>query len=1052
MFERVAKYMDALHYFHYGQLVHHGEATGEQRVLAKSSGITDKFVNLVLETAKVPALPDSTGVSWGMLRTKRGQPLTFARAEQSQSGVVTYQFIEMPTESVRELAGNLQALSKYLTAPLASYSMLGDALKPITIAESTLSTDQQVDSLLNLMSYARNNTRNIEPLVGAVVSGTPLIVINAPKDGDTRLEFVQGLLMLLPASTRLGVTFLMHTTPDSDLKAQIMFMESAEESDDVVIYDWESGKASGKKIANDYSRFVTSQMRLDPEMVTRETQKLTRTAGWRFNNGDNLATALDYASHRAKVDQSLENGMPVEVASVAKILAEDPTLTDEQRLMYSRHLINFSLALDDLQYVDSVTATMHQNPELEQEVHKYMADALEKGHGSVIFETLVRWQENPFSPTGAQWQDMLAKSALSELDELIANQDIDLISDYLDDIKRLGAQATPIIGRVIDRVLPFTEKDPSIPTKILLLAIRNLEGVKLEALLNSARFIRPQPTDVKRMLALFSQPERKAPPGTLIRAVQSIPENERATALIIFVKQAASNQRFDLIDERVLSQIVKALNNNPMLLDAQTITKMVESIQINTLKSMKRPAPRLLLQLLLITRNYDLLSIMMTAQSRDVYGSKDQIGFIQSIQETFSKTNMSAKDAMQAISALESNDIGEIPLTAAILGSLEGTNWSAELRPLADRAMQDVAESQRVLEVLPSQSIYSLLQFCARQGDAKRLRIATRVMGSCAAYDGSKVGLTAVNHAYKMLESSKRTQPFAIEVIRQYVREANEKPARHMIKFYGDRLGVEVANKLQLSYQFSELMAHMDWLTYASSLQIAVDTLQAAVEAYYNPSAKSDLSDVRILAGDFRRNLSTGQNRDLSQEFKELAAALVTLGQRHEKRSSSSDKYNEAIAKGTQDPRSALDVYRAIGGYLLEHTLHPFRTKAGEAQYPLGNFTSEELLINVTITSSLISDATNADFSKRHIWVQSALIDEVKSQTSTLMGNNTNTLRQMGRNWQRLADLIIHIVDSGDNKIVEDNDPKGRGPKLDKLETTPNNVLEFFRALGGYLG
>ena len=73
--------MDALHYFHYGQLIHHGEAKGDMRVLAKSSGISEDFINLALETAKVPALPDSMGISWGMLRTKRGQALTFARAE-----------------------------------------------------------------------------------------------------------------------------------------------------------------------------------------------------------------------------------------------------------------------------------------------------------------------------------------------------------------------------------------------------------------------------------------------------------------------------------------------------------------------------------------------------------------------------------------------------------------------------------------------------------------------------------------------------------------------------------------------------------------------------------------------------------------------------------------------------------------------------------------------------------------------------------------------------------------------------------------------------------
>ncbi|GAB5492371.1 MAG: hypothetical protein Phog2KO_25860 [Phototrophicaceae bacterium] len=1041
--------MDALHYFHYGQLVHHGEAKGDMRVLAKSSGISEDFINLALETAKVPALPDTVGVSWGMLRTRRGQPLIFARAEENDAGILIYQFIEMPTDAVRELAGNLAILSDYLTTPLPSYAMLGEALAPITLGEDvSLSVDEQVDSLLNLMSYARNNTRNIEPLVGTIISGTPLLIINAPKDGDVRAEFIQGLLMLLPPSTRLGVTFLLHSTPETDLKAQIKFMETLEENDNQVVYDWETGKVSGKEIKNDYSRFVTSQMRLDPELVTRETFKLTKTAGWRFNNGDNLATALDYASHRAKVDQSLENGMPVEVSSVAKILSEDPTLSDEQRMMYSRHLINFSLALDDLQYVDSITATMHQHPELEDEVHKYMAKALDAGQGAIIFETLVRWQENPFSPTGAKWQEMLSKSALLELDELIENQDIEVISEYLDDIKLLGSQASPIIGRVIDRVLPFTERDPSIPTKILLLAIRNLDDTKLQALMSTSRFIRPLPTDVKRMLVLFSQRDRKAPPGALFRAVQSIPENERTVALITFVKQAYSNQRIDLIDERVLAELVKVLNINPMLLDRRTVMGIVESIQINTLSTMKRPAPRLLLQLLLITRSYNLLDVMIVAQSRDIYGASDQSSLIKSVQETFSKTTLSASDAMEAIEALEKKDMGKVLLTVAILGALEGTSWSSELKPLADKVMKDVANSQRLLDVLPSQSIYSLLQFCARQGDAKRLRIAARVMGSCAAYDKSKVGLRAANHAYKMLYSSKRTRPYAIEVIRQYVREAEEKPAHHMIKFYGDRLGADIAKKLQLSYEFSNLMARMDWLTYSTSLQITVDLLQSLVEAYAKPNARPNLGDARLLTEHFRKNLSLGEQRNLSKELRRLAHAIVVLGQRHDRRSSSSDRYNEAIANGSHDPRSSLDVYRSVGGYLLGNTVHPLRIRDGNAQKPLGDFSSDDLLINITIASSVLNEAINARPSSRNMWTHDALVDEVKSQVSTLIGKDTNDLRQMGRSWQRLADLIIYISKNGDTKVIESRNAKGR--KLDKLEREPESVLELMRFVYGY--
>lgn len=1040
--------MDALQYFHYGQLVHNGEIKGNPRVLAKSSGIKDDFVKLVLETAKVAPLSGTTGVSWGMLRTRRGKPLTFARAEEDVSGAITYQFIQMPADTVRELAGNLSALSKYLTSPLPAYAMLGDELSPIAPENIILTTEEQVDSLLDLMSYTRNNTRNIEPLVAALVSGTPLIVINAPHDGDMRLGFIQGLLTLLPASTRLGVTFLSHALPDSDVKAQIMFMESAPDAENQVVYDWNTGSVSGKEVKNEYSRFVTSQMRLDPELVTRETEKLTITAGWRFNSGDNLSKALNYASHRAKVDQSLESGMPVEVSSVATILLDDPTLSDAQRLMYSRHLINFSLALDDLQYVDSITATLNQDKEIEAEVLKYMSNALDNGQGAIIFETLVRWQENPFSPTGPKWQQMLAKAALSELDELIEDQDAEMISDYLDDIQQLGRQATPIIGRVIDRILPLADRDPTIPTKILLLAMRNLDDTKLQALMSTSRFVRPLPSDVKRLLALFSQRDHTPPPGTLIRAVQSIPETERTSALIVFVKQAYGNKRIDLIDERVLNELVKALNVNPVLIDGHLLTGIAEAIQTTTLSRMKRPAPRLILQLLLLSQNYVALDTLMIAQSRDIYGAEGQREYVKSIQDTFAKTHIPASDVLDAISVMEQMELNSIPIAAATFGALEGTGWSSELKALADKTMKEVADNHRLLEALPPGSIHSLLQYTARLGDPRRLRIASRIMGSCAANDRGKEGLKAANHAYKMLESNDRTRSFAIEVIRQYVRESEEKPARHMIKFYGDRLGADVARKLQLSYEFSNLMARMDWLTYADSLQLTVDMLQAAVNAYEKRDSRPNLGDTRLLVDRFRKQMSIGQQRELGEEFRKFAHAIVVLGQRHDRRSSNSDKHNMSIAQGKSDPRSVLDVYRAGGGYLLGKNAYPFRVSEGVASKPLGEGNPEDLFINISIASSLLDEATNARPSSRDMWTNDALVDEIDSQTATLIGDGAKQLQQMGRNWQRLADLVIHITKSGDAKIIEANNSRGR--KLDKLESAPENTLELLRFIYGH--
>lgn len=1041
--------MEALQYFHYGQLVHHGEPKGDERVLAKSSGISDEFIQLALETAKIPAKPNTTGISWGVLRTKRGQPLIITRAEKGEAGQITYQFIEAPTSILRELASNFKALSAYLSDPLPVYAMLGDSLSAIELNDIKQTTEEQVDNLLDLLSYAHNNTRYIQPLIEAVISSKPLVITHAPESSEERMGFVQGLLTLLPSSTRFGITILLHNVPDSGFSAQIMFMEDVPEKLHAIVYNWESGQISSKETHGEYSRFIVSQMRLDPELVIRETEKLTPTAGWRFNSGDNLAEALDYASHRSKLDQSIKSGMPVEVFAIAKVLSHDPTLNDEQRLMYSRHLINFSLALQNLSHIDAITATMNSNKELENEVYQYMSKALEEGQGAIIFETLVRWRDNPFSPHGPKWSQLLAKSALAELDSLIADQDAETISDYLDDIQKLGIQAEPIVTRVIERVLPLVSRNPELPPKLMFIAITMLDDDKLQKLMSSSRFIQLLSDDVKRLLALLSQPERKAPRHSLMRAVNSVDESVRDTALIAFTKLAYNNQRIDLIDEQALDALIQALNKNKSALDTNTILEITNTVHDN-LTFLPKPAPRLLLQLYLMTENYESLVHAMIIQSRDIYGAGNQIDYIQSVEDTFAKTKLTPEEARHAIAELEEQKIGDIALIAAMLGVLEGTQWHSDLQYLATRIMQELSNDLHVLEMLPSKTTFSLLQYQARQGDMHRLRVAARVTGSCASFDFGKAGMTVANNAYKLLDSNDRTRPVALEVVHQYIRECDEKPARHFIKIYGERLGNDIAKKLQLSYEFSNLMARMDWMSYLNSLQITINLLQSAVDAYQNKNNQPNLGDVRLLIANVGRDTNIATHKKLSNELRRLAHNIVILGQRHERRGSDSDRHIEGIVKGSNDPRSTLDVYRSAGGHLLNKKVHPFRTKDGNSHHPLGEMSSEDLIDQIGLASELLHQAANARPSSRDMWTYTAIVDEIDSQTSALLDDHTDDLRQMGRNWQRLADLIIYIYKNSNTKIIEAGN--ARGKRLDILEAQPENALELFRFIYGHFG
>jgi uncharacterized ubiquitin-like protein YukD len=1036
-----------LEYFYYGQLVHHGEPTGEERILARSANITDEQIKLALRYGSVPPLTDTVGVAWGIVRTQRGQPFVLGRHEHNTSGVLSRQFVLVPSALLRQIAGNIQLLQAYLTEPIPTYTMLGDTLAPLEMrTDAPPTSDERVDALLDLLSYARNNTRNIQPLISTVVNGKQLAIIKAPKDGATRAGFVQGLLTLLPSSTRFGVTFLLHATPDSSLRAQIMFMDSPPDNSEIIVYDWETGEASGGITPNSYSKFIISQMRLDPELVTRETDKLTPTAGWRFNNGANLEQALDYASHRMKVDQSILNGLPIEVPTVAKILAEDPTLSDSLRLAYARHLLNFTIALDELEHLDAVTATMHQHPEIEDEVYNEFVIALADGKGSLIFETLVRWKDNPFSPHGPKWVQLMQTAAMAEIEELVGEQDTASISEYLDDVQLLGNDAKLMVPRLIDRIAPLADRNPEIPPKLLLLAFQHLDEGRINALLKSARFVRPLPRNVKRLLALFSQKDRTAPKNVILQAVASVPPPARDAAMLQFAKMSFMNDRLELIDENVLKELTRVVVDDHYDSEREDVAKLALAVNEKTVAKLARPAPRYVLQLILAAERHDVLAKTMIAQSRDVYKADGQADYVRSVHQTFARTKLKNKQLLHAIEMLVKNGLTGVPMIAATCGALENSNYSDEWDTQAHEAMVELDLHPLYVEVMPASVVMSLIKYQLRQGDETAIRLAARLSGSCNAYKHPREGLNATNQAYKLLHSHPRGRSFSLEVVRQFVREADEKAAQHMIKVFTERLGKETGDKLQLSYEFSNLLGRTDLLTYAADLQITIDMLQSLVESY--DKRVPEFNIVREIIEDIRNYTDIGTHRAMAKNMRQMAHDIVILGDRHSRRSSAGERFFERLARGEQDPKSILDVYRAAGGYLLSRRIHPMHLQDNDATLPFGIKDIDDLIAHVNIASVLIHQAVTARPNSRDQWTFAMIADEMGSQTKALVGNHRDELRQMGRNWQRLQDLIIKIHADSDVKVIEQNHNLGR--KLDIQDAVPKDVMQLFRFTYGF--
>jgi hypothetical protein len=187
----------------------------------------------------------------------------------------------------------------------------------------------------------------------------------------------------------------------------------------------------------------------------------------------------------------------------------------------------------------------------------------------------------------------------------------------------------------------------------------------------------------------------------------------------------------------------------------------------------------------------------------------------------------------------------------------------------------------------------------------------------------------------------------------------------------------------------------------------------------------------------------------MGDNLRRVAHDMVILGEQHNRRSKNDETYIRAIVSGDKQPQSILDVMRVAGGYLIDENVHPFRLKEKEdVSKPFGSLQPDSHPKRVVAMKRILHAATTSRPTSRHVWTGEAIADEINSRVQSLPGSGLDTLlKQTGRDWQRLADLIAHIVETSDTDVIQSDNSTGR--KLDKQAVQPQSPLALLRFMYG---
>lgn len=1044
-----------LEHFYYGQPVQYGRPSGQPQLLASSSGINPKMVEHAVGRVSLPPLLTSPNGSWALVRGKsRQMPFLLVQAQQGNVGQMLEHYIVATPDVLKSYGGNLQGLKVLVQDQLPSFEQVGSQIPPIEMPQGEpLSVDEQIDDILELMTITSNRTNLIEPLLAAIIQGTQLIVQAAPDSLDERIQFIEGLLALLPPSARFGVTFTTHSLPSTDVDVQIRFFSDGFPPDKTTVFNWGTKAVFGEQLQDDYSRFVISQLRLDAELVIQQNTKMTTIAGWRLNEDEKLSDALSYASKRLRLDEALAHGQPVDKDEVAKVLAEDPTLTDEMRVQYARHLINFSLAMEDMQHAEPVAILLHKYPELSRAVLQQMIEAMDEGQGWLIYDTLVNWISNPLGPTGREWVDLTHRAALSLLKDLVADNDIDEINVLLTDMQTAspGVDIGRIVPQVIQTLAGISQQDAHVAENLFILAVRYLDAKDFVALMNTEKFRARLAPEITRVWgAIVSEEMNTLLPGAILELARSFGDVLEPMMVVRFSELAAMANHYDLIDLPTLERLIRVIRSPERGLYVKRIVTVAHMMDESYLSALGQPGTRYILQIYLAAGEYLTLGKQMLKQSVTLYPGDLQTEYLKMIERLFGGTPVAPAEVPLVVRDIEQAGIKSVPLLVATMGLLHTQEeGSPEIDVIAASAARQLIEEPRYLDVMPPESILRLLGYYSRRKDTEGMALAAKMVPLAATYHGTN-GIRMLAEMYKQMNWDEASRQVALQMLRTFIRQSDSEIVEKAIPYFGKELGTSIKTALEVTPVFHQFVDGVDILEYAHRTHAAAALLFVSARMYADGKQTLQPGGIVAMLDALPGGLSLQERRALAESISSFGSSIIQLGRQFRAgRARDENRHITQLLKGEGDPRSILDVLYVMSGYFSRGRRLTTDVTPPEENNPFAGYTAQTLMEDVLAADALFKAAQSVFPTNKPVKLTN---NEVREETNSLVNSLTvevdrEVLRDLAIDLQRVPDLVALIEANGDARAFEEG---SLAQRIEAGKHRPRSALEFWRFVAGY--
>ncbi|MBC7869964.1 MAG: hypothetical protein H7Y09_03935, partial [Chitinophagaceae bacterium] len=363
-------------------------------------------------------------------------------------------------------------------------------LKPLDIPPTPTWTADKRLLLFNKMlaDPVYGDMTLILKLLGAALDERGLLIYGFSPDSEARLDLVQGLMMLLPASARLELTFSTNVVkfPTS---ARMIFTETNMLTDRWIV-DFNADVALPDALLDSpYMRSLVSLWQGDIKAFTAELRSMDLMAA-NLMPGKSLQEGLAQVSERYLLDVQVLSDYTVAIEQIKGVIKGESPPAGALLGRYAERLLYHALQERDTEAAEMVAQAMDEDAELDQLLNQVLTSTLETEPDSVYLFIRTHLGQK----MNERWLPRLQTAAVISLRVAIDDGDSETLISWMKLIAR--EPSAYHLGEVLNEGLLAAQKrtyeDGDLGHQLLMLASKRLPA-SLEMLLDDSALVAALP-------------------------------------------------------------------------------------------------------------------------------------------------------------------------------------------------------------------------------------------------------------------------------------------------------------------------------------------------------------------------------------------------------------------------------------------------------------------------------------------------------------------------------------------------------------------------------